>query len=313
MTETTAQGLVLTRAKQGVLVRDDSGTQHWCRVPGKGKRMGMPVPGDYVDFKPSTTTKDGFIEAIHDRSSFLERYSYGRKKEIAANIEQLFLLTTIREPVVSPRLVDRMLVGASIGNMNTTIVLNKTDLFSEDEIERYLAPWRNVYPIHAISAMSGEGLAELESQLRGKVSMLAGASGVGKSTVLNALISDLDLDTSAISAATDRGVHTTTATFLYPLPSGGTVADTPGIREFFPVIDDVKTLALHFPEFAEYQDQCRFDDCLHLENSAGCAVRDAANSGAIHPDRYTSYLLLRESLIDGPRRGRKEEAPPPVF
>ena len=193
------QGLVLTRAKQGVLVRDDDGKRHWCRAPGKGRKLGMPAPGDHVQFKPSTKTKDGLIIAIDDRQSLLERFVYGRKKELAANIDQIFILATVREPIVSPRLVDRMLVGASLGNMKPTIVLNKIDLYDEAEINDYLAPWRDVYPILTISAKSGNGLKELESHLRNKISMLSGASGFGKSTVLNALINDLDLDTSAIS------------------------------------------------------------------------------------------------------------------
>ncbi len=306
-------GLVLTRARQGVLVQDGVGQKHWCRVPGKGHTMGMPAPGDRVQFKPSGKTKDGVIVSINERDSLLERFVYGKKKELAANIEQILILATLREPNVSPRLVDRMLVGASLGKMKPVIVLNKTDLFDEDEINTYLEPWRGVYPIHTISAMSGEGLEELESALRNRVSMLSGASGVGKSTVLNALISDLDLDTSAVSEATDRGVHTTTATILYPLPGGGTVADTPGIREFFPVIEDIDELANHYHEFAEHAKECRFDDCLHLDNNAGCAVRDAVANETIHPDRYKSYLMLRESLLEGPRRGRKQETPPATF
>jgi ribosome biogenesis GTPase / thiamine phosphate phosphatase len=307
------EGLVLTRARQGVLVQDETGTKHWCRVPGKGRKLGMPVPGDHVNFKPSTKTKDGFIEAIHERSSFLERVSFNRKKEIAANIGKLILLTTVREPAVSPRLIDRMLVGASLGGMDAVIVLNKIDMLNEEEVTDYLAPWKGVYPIHSISAMSGEGLEELESLLKGDVSMLAGASGVGKSTVLNALIEELDLDTSPVSEAMNRGVHTTTATILYPLPGGGTVADTPGIREFYPVIEDVDDLCNHYHDFTQHAENCRFDDCLHLKNSAGCAVVDAAENKMIHPDRYKSYLMLRESLLEGPRRGRKAEETSPLF
>jgi ribosome biogenesis GTPase / thiamine phosphate phosphatase len=251
--------------------------------------------------------------SINDRDSLLERFVFGKKKEIAANIEQILILATPREPIVSPRLVDRMLVGASLGKMEPVIVLNKLDLVNEDEANSYLEPWRGVYPIHAISAKSGEGLEELESALHNRVSMLSGASGVGKSTVLNALISDLELDTSAVSEATDRGVHTTTATILYPLPGGGTVADTPGIREFFPVIEDIDELAKHYREFVDAAVDCQFDDCLHLENNAGCAVRSATENGTIHPDRYKSYLMLRESLLEGPRRGRKPETPSTNF
>ncbi len=187
--------------------------------------------------------------------------------------------------------------------MDVTIILNKTDLFPKDEMDKYAAPWTKAgYDIVRTSVVSGEGMDTLKDLLKGNQTLLVGASGVGKSTVLNKLIHDLDLDTSAVSEATGRGVHTTTYTMLYPYHEGGFVADTPGVREFFPVLK-AEFLKDHFPEFIEYAEECAFGDCMHLEDE-GCGVREAAARDDIHPDRYISYKVLYASLLEGPKRGR---------
>jgi len=298
-------GSVLTRARTGLLVKGPDGSTHWCRVPGKGSKSGMPVPGDNVEYIEPTDTSDGWITGIQERKSLLQRFVFGRIKEIASNMDQLILIATPGEPNVSPRLVDRMLVGASIGNLDPVIIINKTDLFNEEEISSYCGGWEKAgYPVFKMSAISGDGLHQLEEVLKGKVSLLLGASGVGKSTLLNQLIEDLDLDTTAVSESSGRGVHTTTFTKLFPLPSGGIVADTPGMREFYPVIEEIDKLRFHFPELAEYAEECTFDDCLHLENSSGCAVREAAEDGLLSMERYESYQLIYASLLEGPKRGR---------
>ncbi|MBS1261884.1 MAG: Small ribosomal subunit biogenesis GTPase RsgA [Calditrichaeota bacterium] len=308
----TETGVVLTRAKQGVIVRDDTGARHWCRIPGKGRLLAMPAPGDRVRFEPQTGTADGRVRELLPRDSLLERYVFGRRKQVAANMHRVIVLATLREPPVSPRLVDRMLVGAAAGGLDAIIAINKIDLCAAGEVDRYAERWEGVYPALRLSALAGTGMDELEATLRGRTSLLAGASGVGKSTILNVLIEDLALDTAAVSDATGRGVHTTTATFLYPVPGGGTVADTPGIREFYPVIEDVRELPDHFPEFRPRLARCRFHDCEHLPGSDGCAVREAAETGIIHPARYESFLAIRESLLAGPKRGRTASLNPPL-
>jgi len=298
-------GLVLTRARTGLLVQGPDGKNVWCRVPGKGSKTGMPVPGDRVHYKPATDTKDGWITGVEERDSLFRRFVFGRIKDIASNLEQVIVIATPADPVVSPRMVDRIMVGALVGKLKPILVLNKIDLFDETIINPYLKIWEKVdLPVLKVSALTGEGLVELEEMLTGKTSLLFGASGVGKSTILNKLMADLDLDTSSISEASGRGVHTTTSTYLYPLPSGGIVADTPGVREFYPVIDESNDLRYYFPEFEEFQDECGFEDCLHLENSADCAITKAVESGDISKERYESYLLILASLIEGPQRGR---------
>jgi ribosome biogenesis GTPase len=298
-------GTVLTRARTGLLVQSLKGEEtHWCRPQKKGL-VGMPVPGDLVRFRPGSETADGWIESIEPRESLIQRWVFGRIKEVAANMEKVFILATPYEPKVSPRLVDRMLVGASVGGVEPVIVINKLDLLEQDQALEWSQPWRDAgYDILLLSAESGEGLGELHGRLRQFTSLLMGASGVGKSTVLNRLIVDLDLDTSTISEATGRGVHTTTFTRLFPVPGGGVVADSPGMREFYPVLDDPDELLLHFPEMASFVGECEFADCRHNENSRGCAVMEAVQQGDVHPQRYESFLVMLQSLREGPQRGR---------
>lgn len=298
-------GTVLTRARSGLLVQGPQGGTHWCRAPHKGDKIGMPVPGDRVRFELSTDTSDGWIHAIEPRESFLQRYQFGRIKEVAANMERIAIIATPSEPKVSPRLVDRILVGASVGGLEAMIVINKLDLVGPEVVDEYADGWEKAgYTVLRVSAETGQGLHLLEEELKGHVTLLSGASGVGKSTLLNHLINDLELDTSAISEASGRGVHTTTSTQLYPFPGGGVVADSPGIREFFPVLDRVEELEQHFVEFDDYRDDCKYRDCQHLPNSGGCAVHEAVQAGAIDPARYESYLLMRDSMAEGPQRGR---------
>ncbi len=299
------EGIVLTRTRIGVLVTSAVGEPHVvCRVRGKGKKIGMPVPGDTVRYTPPTSTSDGWVTEILERRSLYQRYSFGAIKEIAANMDQLVLMVTPDSPPVSPRLLDRMLVGASVGNMEPLILLNKSDLFTREQMEEYLAPAQTArYKSIIVSSETGESVREAETFLKGKTSLLVGPSGVGKSTLLNRLIKDLELDTSALSDASGRGVHTTTFTRLFPLPNGGIIADSPGVREFFPVVE-ADELHLHFPEFTQYRDDCDYEDCLHLKEE-GCAVKNAVENGGIHPDRYQSYQLLYESILQGPKRGRQ--------
>lgn len=312
--EETQAGLVLTRARTGLLVQSDRDeSHHWCRPSQKG-RGGMPVPGDRVIFEPATATSDGRIIDLYERTSLLSRWSFGRIKEIAANLEQMVILATIDEPPVSPRLVDRLLVGASCGGFEALIVVNKIDLAGRDKADEWAQPWRQAgYDVLLVSAETEEGIGELYGRLRNRSSLLTGSSGVGKSTVLNRLIEDLDLDTSAISEASGRGVHTTTFTRLFPVPGGGVVADSPGIREFFPVLDSPEDLQNHFPEFREPAQHCAFADCLHLAKSEGCEIRRKMEAGELHRERYESYLMLYESLCAGPQRGRGSQlAEPPA-
>ncbi|MBZ0264855.1 ribosome small subunit-dependent GTPase A [bacterium] len=279
------------------------GTLDSCRVPGKGKSFGMPVPGDFIRYNLPTATQDGWVEEILPRSSLFQRFVFGRIKEIAANMDRVLLIVTPSEPTVSPRLLDRMLVGASVGNLEVVIVVNKMDILKQKDVEAWLEPWKIAgYSTVTVSAREQTGLLELENHLKDKVCLLAGASGVGKSTILNKIIENLNLNTTEISNATGRGVHTTTFTQLYRFGDSGIVADSPGIREFYPAVEP-DNLAFHFPEFQQPAEECEFHDCLHLEEP-NCGVIVAVEEGRIHPQRYESYGILYQSLKEGPRRGR---------
>lgn len=305
----TVEGAVLTRTRRGVLVKWEGGPPVTCLVPGKGKAFGMPVPGDRIRFTPPSTTQSGWVEEILPRDSLLQRYVYGRIKEIAANMDQALILATPDHPVVSPRLIDRLLVGCSVGGLDAQILINKTDLFTVEHLDEYTTPFRQAgYPVHLLSALGGANVEAVEKLLRDRVSLLCGPSGVGKSTLLNRLIEDLDLDTASLSDNTGRGVHTTTFTRLFPLPGGGTVADSPGIREFHPVVEP-DDLAPHFHEFREFIPHCEFRNCRHLDDD-GCAVKLAVENGDIHPTRYESYRILYDSQQEGPRRGRQNLVEP---
>jgi len=302
------KGRVITRVREGVLVAFSENDQPvLCRVPskGKGKRLKMPVPGDWVLCDPPSDTSDGWVQSIEPRSSLYRRYVFGRIKEIVSNIDKVFILGCPSNPVVSPRLIDRMLVAASVGSLEAVIVVNKSDLFSKDEVEEYCQPWKIAgYKVLVISALQRKGFESLETEFKGSESLLAGASGVGKSTLLNNLFEDFNLETAAVSKATKRGVHTTTYTYLYPFPGGGIVADSPGIREFHPVVEP-EDLHLHFPEFQDLSEECDWRNCLHLAEPE-CAVRDAVGTELLHERRFDSYKKLYDSLREGPLRGRRQ-------
>ncbi len=306
--------------REGVLVDNGTGILDFCRVPSKGKSKpgnknkytGMPVPGDVVYYEPPSDTKDGWIQSIDKRKSLLQRFVFGRIKEIAANIDQIVLLATIREPVVSPRLVDRILVGASVGGIKPIIVVNKSDLNSEDDIQEYCEPWSTAgFKLFSISSIKNEGLEELIAEFKGRTSLLYGASGVGKSTLLNILIEDLNLDTSAISETSGRGVHTTTHTYIYPFSDNSFIADTPGIREFYPAVEP-EDLRYHYLEFEIFAHECEWRNCLHI-GEKGCAVEKAVEESLIHLDRYKSYRILYDSLLKGPKRGRQQTDHEPII
>lgn len=214
------------------------------------------------------------------------------EKVIAANMDQLVVVAAVANPPLRPRLLDRYLIIAERGEMPAVLVVNKTDLGTPDE--RLLATYAalGMASLH-VSAATGAGLDAFRERLQGRSSILAGASGVGKSSLLNALVPELDLTTREVRAS-DRGRHTTSAATLYDLPFGGRVVDTPGVRELGIEIDR-NVLPWYFPEIAELAQHCRFRDCTHT-HEPHCAVQQAAAEGRLAIPRYDSYLRLFESL-----------------
>lgn len=261
----------------------------------KKKRETDPMAvGDRVEILVDETGRAGVIEAIMPRRASLSRRS-GNERErqtLVANLELAVITFSIREPRVDLYKLDRFLVLAEDAELDILIVLNKAELATPEEIEQAAEPYRRIgYPVVATSARSGMGIEELRSYLSRKISAFAGPSGVGKSSLLNALQPGLALKTGEIGNISFKGRHTTVAAELLPLAFGGWVADTPGLRqiEFWDL--DVEDVAYCFPEMAPLMGRCKFANCHHREEP-GCAIRAAVESGEIDRRRYESYLEM---------------------
>jgi len=259
------------------------------------------VAGDVVDLERSASA-DGpaAITGVRPRKSVLARRSAGerdlhRAQPIVANVDQVVVVTAAREPDPNPRMLDRFLVIAAANGLPAVIVVNKVDL-DQGAAERLGARFGPAgYRIVATSVRTGM-LGGLGGILEGRASVLAGPSGVGKSSLLNALYPGLALRTGGVSERFGSGRHTTRAAVLVPLDArGGFVADTPGLREVGTWALDPNALAACFPEFRPFLDRCRFDNCRHMAEP-DCAVREAADAGAFDADRLASYQRLYEEV-----------------
>jgi ribosome biogenesis GTPase len=221
-----------------------------------------------------------------------------------ANIDQVVVVFAAANPDPHPRMLDRFLVIAESNSLSARIVVNKCDLVAEAGARRIFGDYEKAgYPVHYTSVVSGNGLEELRETVQGRVSALSGPSGVGKSSLMNALFPGLNLRVGAISESVNKGRHTTVGALLYPLPGGGFVADTPGLREVGLWGISMREVAACFPELLPYLDSCRFADCTHLVEP-GCAVREAVNAGAVSKARWESYAKLRDELSSAPAAGR---------
>lgn len=306
------KGVVLTRRGMKYRVHTAAG-EVGAVLRGKLKRddADRVVPGDVVELElhPGGAAT---IARIHPRRTVLARRAAGpnarRAQPIAANVDQVLIVAAAREPEPVPRMLDRLLVIAEANGLPAVVVINKIDLDAArvDALRSRFTPAG--YQVLGTSAVTGEGLPALRDLLRGRETVLAGQSGVGKSHLLNALEPALGRRVGAISAKWATGRHTTTAAELLPLAAGGYVVDTPGLREVGTWGLDRERLAPCFPEFRPFLDRCRFDDCRHLAEPA-CAVRAAAAAGSFDPDRLVSYERLYEEIIvpswsSGRRRAR---------
>jgi ribosome biogenesis GTPase len=291
-----ARGVVVANFGTEAVVEDAAGRLQRCKAR---RQLGQLVCGDRVRFKTGDHG-DCRIEKLEPRHSELARPDpQGRKKIIAANIDQILVVTS-GKPSFNPGLVDRYLVAAEMLGIPPVIILNKIDLLSDAErqqLDQELQEFARIgYRTLHTSTKTAHGLDELLPILQHRTSIFVGQSGVGKSSLINALLPDAAARVGAISEATGKGTHTTTVAWLYHLPDRqGDVIDSPGVREFGLWDISPSQLAQGFREFGPYAEQCRFRNCLH-KGEPGCAVRAAVEAGEISKRRYESYLRMLDSL-----------------
>jgi ribosome biogenesis GTPase len=270
-----------------LVVQDNNSLEQiLCKLRGKFKKQGIrPIVGDIVEYT-RLSGNEGVVENIINRTNEL-------KKPSVANVEQVIIVTTIEKPVVPYDILDRFIVLVEQEKLPIVIVLNKVDLLSKEKIAEFDSIYGKLYPIVKTSALNNVGLGELKMYLAGKLSVFAGMSGVGKSSLLNAIESSLKLRTGEISEKLERGRHTTTAAELLPLSFGGWVVDTPGFASL--EITHIEPLRLRelFIEFEN--DKCFFPDCVHIDEPE-CSVKKSVEKGKINKSRYESYVKFFNEL-----------------
>lgn len=312
------RGLVIKNTGSWYTVRTDDGQTINCKIKGnfrlRGIRSTNPVAvGDHVVVVPNQEGT-AFITEIEDRRNYMIRKSPNLSKQsqiIAANLDQAFLIVTVNYPETSTTFIDRFLAGAEAYRIPVVLVFNKYDLLNEEERhyqQAMMALYSSVgYPCAEIQASpdapESKSVNCLRTLLAGKMTLMSGNSGVGKSTIINALLPEAHLRTSNISDAHNTGMHTTTFSEMLSLPEGGYIIDTPGIKGFGTFDIEREELTSYFREIFRYSEHCRFSNCTHT-HEPGCAVRKAVEEHYIAESRYTSYL----SMLDDKDESKYREA-----
>lgn len=290
-------------------VKNQQGEFFRARIVGKLKMDGItstnPIAvGDWVEIENETDTESTIINKIHDRKNYINRTSPHNKNMhhiVAANLDQSLLFATLKDPKTSLGFIDRFLVISEAYHVPAIIVFNKADLFKKKEQEKFeliKTIYEPIgYKIKLMSIEKNEGVEAVKALLKDKTTLLSGHSGVGKSTFINAVFPDLKLRTKEVSGWSGKGLHTTTFAEMFDLPFGGSIIDTPGIREMGLVDISKQELSHYYPEMRAVINDCQFNNCVHLEEP-GCAVKIAVNDGSIHHERYLSYLNIRDTIED---------------
>ena len=307
--------------KKGIVYRstgswytvESQGVFYECRIKGKLRLKGIkstnPVAvGDRVHFEIDSHAQanEGNITQIEERQNYIVRKSVNLSKQthiIASNIDQVFLLVTLNNPPTFPAFIDRFLVTAEAYQIPTVLLFNKIDTYTNAELDD-LKILQNIYQeigyvTQSISAINGEGVDTIKTLMQDKVSMFSGHSGVGKSTLVNAISPELALKTAAISKQHQQGMHTTTFAEMFALSDGIKIIDTPGIKGFGVVDMLPEEIGNYFPEFYKRKMDCKFHNCIHI-NEPKCAIIDAVENEEIALSRYTSYVQMMEE--DSPYR-----------
>ena len=306
------QGTVIKSSGSVYGVRAMDGTVVDCRVKGnfrlKGIRSTNPVAvGDHVKFD---VRSDGtaYIVEILERKNYIVRKASNLSKQshiLAANLDRCFLIVTINHPATATTFIDRFLAAAEAYRVPVTLVFNKTDLYNEaenEELEYLTALYSSIgYQCLHTSATDGKGIEELKNAMTGKVSLLAGNSGVGKSSLVNAISPEIAARVGEISKTHDTGMHTTTYTEMFEFMPGSYIVDTPGVKGFGTFDMETEEISHYFVEFFELSKDCKYSNCTHT-HEPGCAVLEALEKGELAPSRYQSYLSMLEDKDEGKYR-----------
>lgn len=302
----TAEGIVVKSTGNEYSVRTTEGKVLMCKLRGQFRMRGIKTTnplavGDRVEYTPDDGQGYGIIRRILPRRNYITRKSINLSKIshiLAANIDCLFLVVSVCKPRTPLGFIDRFLTAAESFRIESILVFNKTDLYGPEEnaeMKRLQDIYRKAgYRCLTLSATGGQGLDELKACMQGKVSLMGGQSGVGKSTLINALDPGLHLKTDAISDSYEKGKHTTTFAEMFPLCFGGDIIDSPGIKEFGLIQYEKEEVGHYFPEMLSRMEGCRFSNCTHT-HEPGCAVKAALEAGEIAESRYLNYLSIIEN------------------
>ncbi len=299
--EENKNGIVIKGHGKNFIVRVDS-SEYSCEIRGKIKfstKMTTPVAvGDDVLISISGP-KHGMIEKVGERRTMFFRPSKTsdkKKQVIASNIDQMAAVASVKSPEIKPGLIDRIIIASEIGGLSPIIIINKIDLGESPLLNEIKSAYSNIHiPIFFVSAETGEGIEPLEEALKDHMTIFAGHSGVGKSTLLNHMIPGLDLRVADVSEYSNRGVHTTTHVELFAFPRGGYVVDSPGLKILGLWDLSAEQLHWYYPEMEEMIGNCRFTGCSHI-HEPDCVIKDAVEAGDISQIRYDNYCTIYKSL-----------------
>jgi ribosome biogenesis GTPase len=302
------KGVVIKSTGSWYKVRTEDKRIIDCRIAGKMKldnlKLTNPVAvGDEVEIEmEGNDSESAIIKSIYPRKNYIVRQSPRKKHQLhflASNVDQAILIVTMRQPNLKIGFIDRFLIMTEPYSIPVIIVFNKSDLNNEDDtihFEQLFKLYTEIgYTVLSASSSNGEGIAELKNLVTNKTTLIAGQSGVGKSTLINSIEPELHLKTDEISDFSGKGQHTTTFAEMHELTFGGHIIDTPGIKTLAFTHLNVKDIAHNFKEFFVMSNQCKFADCTHI-NEPKCAIREAVEAGQINPIRYQNYLSLVDEV-----------------
>lgn len=306
------RGLVIKNTGSWYQVKTDDGQFIECKIKGnfrlKGIRSTNPVAvGDRVQI---ILNQEGtaFISEIEDRKNYIVRRSSNLSKQshiLAANLDQCMLVVTVNYPETSTIFIDRFLASAEAYRVPVKLIFNKVDVYTEDELhylDSLIHLYTNIgYPCFKISAKKGEGIDTIKEELKGQITLFSGHSGVGKSTLINAILPEQEVKTAEISTYHNKGMHTTTFSEMFAVEGGGYIIDTPGIKGFGTFDMEEEEIGHYFPEIFKFSADCKYNNCTH-RHEPGCAVRQAVEQHYISESRYTSYLNMLEDKEEGKYR-----------